>query len=223
MMPTIMEGADAMELVAQVEDFSASFLQPEQQRVILVANNRLMSEAKLREIAIAPEDILVQFNAPLLFELFREQPCHKVHLFNANSEGAWWGFPKDSIPEHYYSGQAHASCTLLFTRWISEAVKRYLAGKPGLSGGSFEPQRHLPNFTYPAKKIPTVGFSGVAYFRHVNVLRRLLKLPPLQLVLLGFTGVYPRGGRWPGHDFDYEQQSYALWLDLERPDMMEQA
>jgi hypothetical protein len=57
---------------------------------------------------------------------------------------------------------------------------------------------------------------SVSFFRSLNWVRRQQDHKPLELHMIGFTGVYAPGKAWPGHDFAFEQQVYATWLDLRR-------
>jgi len=50
----------------------------------------------------------------------------------------------------------------------------------------------------------------------VKVARYLHGLPVFSIVTVGFTGVYPEGLGWAGHDFGYEQAALRTWLDVER-------
>ena len=78
------------------------------------------------------------------------------------------------------------------------------------------PKRHVAAWRYPEQRIPSAGFIVASYLRQVNVARYLLGRPTFPIMTLGFTGQYPKGLGWAGHDFAYEQAALRTWLDVER-------
>jgi hypothetical protein len=202
---------------SKIQDWVRPFLTSDRERVIFIANNPEIDEADIVALDIQPDDTLIQFNKAPFFEICREAHCHKIHVFNYGA-GKWWGFSSEAEPNHDYMSQKSQSITLLFRNYFSPEIKSFLKARRETTIGGVLNLKHIPQNIYPEGKAPSIGFVTVLYFRYINNLRFLEGLRPLKLVLLGFSGKYPSGKSWSGHDFKFEQKNYDTWLDLSRLD-----
>ncbi len=196
-------------------DAAAGLLNPELARVFLIANNPAIGD-DWYDAGLSRADMIVQFNRAVHFERLADQPCHKMHVFAASGRSCW-GFTEDGEPEHPYERQQAASLILAVLNWLPEAVRPYWARIEGRARlMEIYPATHIPLFSYPAGRAPSVGFATAGLLRTANWLRRRSGGQPLELVLVGFTGNYPAGQAWAGHDFAYEQECYRTWCELRR-------
>ena len=197
-------------------DAAAAFLDPRITRVFFIANNKDIAPAVFESWDPGATDIVVQYNRPAHFEALTRYSCHKVHFFSPNTRSCW-GFMDDARPELQYDEQPFCSLTFAVAHWIPSSVRPYFEGLQARARHmAIVPDRHIALYCYPAGKSPSAGFMSVAFFRSLNWIRRQQGHKPLELAMIGFTGVYGPGKAWPGHDFAFEQQVYATWLDLRR-------
>jgi len=190
---------------------SEHFLQAPLQRAVLVANNRDIGAAWFEAVSFGPADLLVQFNQPFYFDRLRGVKCHKLHVFNAKM-GRFWGFDDDGAPQKEFHAQDAQSLTFLFANNRPAPLTAYLEGLPAdIHRTSFHPVQDMPDFFYPAGKWPSAGYAAVTFLRLVNELRRARGDGEISIKLVGFTGRYPAGGAWNGHDFAFEQAQYEAW------------
>jgi len=202
---------------------SLRFVSNSYAKAIFIANNPLISPEIASALDISEDDIVVQFNKAMFFDLFSSLLCHKTLVFNENSDGSYWGFTKSGIPERDYLAQAAREISIYFTRSMREAAKAYLITLTGDAyGGIIEKSWEAPLYAYPKDAVSSVGFKTLQFFRLLNNLRILSQKKPIRLVLVGFAGMPYQKAAWGYHDFEYEQKVYDTWLDLIRLDHMGQ-
>jgi len=205
------------ELSLRIDQAFDRFIKCDYKRVVFVANNPNISDETSKLINLDATDVLVQFNKALFFDVFSSFLCYKVHVFNANGEGSYWGFDREGLPQRDYTRQAASELMFLFTSWLSDGARLYLNSISDVGDWSIMYKQWEPSlYIYPAKMKPSVGFQAVSYFNVVNLLRVLHGKERFKLELVGFTGVYPPGAAWALHDFTFEQKVYETWLDLVR-------
>ncbi len=194
-----------------------AYLAPRLGRHFLIANDPRLDANVFDALAPEPRDAIVQFNGAALFERAAAVACRKLHVFQGNGVGLNSGFDAEGRPQHDWRAQQATEIILIYTFWKCGAIAR---GWPVDTASMVEqvisPKRHLAAWRYPEHGVPSAGFIIAAYLRQVNVARHLLGLPVFPIVTVGFTGVYPEGLGWAGHDFDYEQAALRTWLDVER-------
>lgn len=211
--------------VIDLPDSLATFLSSSIKRVVFLANNPNVASALLNGLALSEEDVLVQYNTPMFFDIFARRLCHKVHMFSQKHWGYCWGFTDTGAPNRDYVGQDFASLTFFMLRRVPELLCPYLQSVSDRATVALISNADVPlyctlgqcgehEYNYPTGKTPSAGFSSINVFRFINWLRYLRSVPRAELVAIGFTGVYQSGYPWEGHDFSYEQCAYTGWLDL---------
>jgi hypothetical protein len=199
-----------------VPDAATAFLEPEISRVFLIANNKDIAVRVFESLNLGANDIVVQYNKALFFATLAGYSCHKLHFFSPHIRSCW-GFTDEARPELDYDAQQCCSLTFAVAHWIPSSVRPYFEGLNGRARHmAIVPDRHIALYCYPAGKSPSAGFMAVGFFRSLNWIRRQRGCRPLEISMLGFTGVYAPGKAWQGHDFAFEQKVYDTWLDLRR-------
>jgi hypothetical protein len=199
-----------------VPEAAERFLDGEIERVFLIANNRDLSPSVIESWNLGDSDVVVQYNRPVHFDMLARRKCHKLHFYYPN-ERACWGFTDDGQPEEDYHLQAFRSLTFAMANVIPRRVWPYLQSLDGTAHAmAVIPARHVILHQYPAGRLPSCGFISVGFFRFLHWIRRQQARPELELFLAGFTGIYPPGIAWAGHDFTFEQAVYGTWTDLIR-------
>lgn len=168
-------------------------------RVILLANNPMISQEHIDALAISPDDLVVSFNKCRNLALLRRQ-WHNLFIHRHNyRKGGYFGFP--------YKGW------LRFFPWFNTRFHSVLLGGEAESlpaahrSASFLPLRQsfpaLEGYPYerlPTRGGPSTGFYAVAFFDYV----KRLKQTDYEIVLVGFSD--EGGSFWDGHAWDFERE-----------------
>jgi hypothetical protein len=194
-----------------------AYMVPRLGRHFLIANDPRLDPGVLDALAPESHDAIVQFNGAALFDRAAGFACRKLHVFQGNGVGLNFGFDAEGRPLRDWRAQQATEIILVYTFWKCGAIARgWPVEDTSIVEHVVSPTRHLAAWRYPDHFMPSAGFIIAAYLRQVNVARYLLGLPVFPIVTVGFTGVYPQGLGWAGHDFDYEQAALRTWLDVER-------
>jgi hypothetical protein len=200
----------------QLDTALAQLVQGKFRRAIFVANNPDVNEAAFDRLKIDESDIVIQFNKSIFYQAIKKIKCLKVHVFNFNKDEDWWGFSNNKSIDERYLQQSSSGIILIFTRWMAEYIKNYLTENSCLVRGTIlNPDWRPLHYGYTPDKFPSAGFEILNLFRDINTIRYFCNEPTIQLVEIGFSGIYPPT-TWSGHDFAFEQKVYATWLDLKR-------
>jgi hypothetical protein len=202
----------------QISVRAAHLLTPNLARIFIVANNPAIDSHIFGLLQISQQDLLVQFNKPAHFNVLAPLLCHKLHFHNRNHKGSCWGFQADGRPECDLTAQFYESLTFATTDFIPEPIQVYLDGLGGNVHRLAISSQDIALYCYPPSKMPSAGFTAVSFFRSLNWIRQCHGLKPVHLTIVGFTGIYPPGKAWCGHDFAFEQHAYRLWVDVRKLD-----
>lgn len=189
-------------------------LEPTLQRAFLIANNPSIDCHVFERFQLGRHDLLVEFNRAIFFDTFAAVSCHKLHFHNRNHLGSCWGFKPNGQPERDLGAQECEGLTFATTDFIPPIIHDYLdtldrqVHRLAISAGD------IPLYCYPQHKMPSAGFTALSFLRGINWIRQCQHDKPLELTIVGFTGVYPPGKAWCGHHFAFEQYSYRSWLDV---------
>jgi hypothetical protein len=173
----------------------------------LVANNvNLLRRSRLN---INQNDTLIQFNKSLLFDEYKVIRCHKIHVFNVNELGSYWGFSTGGTPSRAYDQQNYESLTFVFVDELRDCISDFVKHVSTQSKCIIlPPEATFRNFNYPLGKHPSVGFTTALLMLELGRYRKKRGGSLIQQSLLGFTGKYPAGHGYEGHDFEFEQMTY---------------
>lgn len=204
-----------MHFESELDEVTFSLVEGDIPRAILIGNNGSNGE-KFSQLALNAQDVLVQFNQAMFMERFSHICSHKVHIFNAAPDGRYWGFDAGETIRDACCAQKGVSLSFYFAHWLSDAAKAFVVGRRGQVKAGVLFSEGGCQHSYSVNHIPSAGFMAVVQFRLINLLRGLKRRPPIRIVLVGFTGQYTSDSAYAGHDFAYEQASYALWPEIER-------
>lgn len=167
-------------------------------RIILLANNPLLTQAHIDALVIDCSDTVVSFNKCRNFAALRRQHLNVfIHRHNYR-KGGYFGYPYKSM--------------MRFFSWFNSNFYSVLLGgdAPTVSSTkacSFLPLRQafpaLEAYPYeglPSRGGPSTGFYALAFFDYL----KQVKGGDFQILLVGFSD--EGGSFWDGHAWDFERE-----------------
>jgi hypothetical protein len=172
-----------------------------------IANSEAVPVDEVRGRLDPARDLLCQYNLCQHAPAFADPALTSIFFFHMTERGPIHGIAADGTPRADLTafGPGSRACYL----------------RSGFSGDHVPPAIGIPAFTLDTQRlhglfhhsrpgvIPSAGFASTLLFHLVNLRRALDGKPPHPIVLCGFTGEYPNGGAFIGHDFHSERAALA--------------
>ncbi len=197
-------------------------------RIVLVSNDPRIAPEAFDLLRLSERDVVVQFNHSAHNKLIAPTSCAKGYFFQSNHLGGHWGIddngkarfalPSDALgPVGYFFLHRYGNTFELFRENVSESSTIDVIRVFEKHNEPWKSLIHKNN--YPKDKAPTAGFIGVQVIRSLSQWRSAVFGNPLRIILLGFTGSYPKNTNpWNGHDYEYEQCMLRSMSEIVRLD-----
>lgn len=161
--------------------------------IYLISNDIELDEAKINELTISSNDLIVLFNhaRPIQFSKIKNHSNKWLFLRTGHTVAGYWGY-KEAI-RYCLSFKR-----LVFIEKKIEGINLISKYNPNYS--LIEWQDYSNKYDYPFGMCPTSGFISFIFFReNYNT----------KIFLINFTGKGSDGTRgWHLHDYKFEQKYY---------------
>lgn len=181
------------------------------QNIYVIANNSWLSRSILCAIKPSKTDVVVQFNACMHYNYFKNSVCVKFYIFRQDDQSdRFWGF---DLACHRISGEpGRVNCVFVFNREIDRrVVEKSLIRIADVfdecsmvaDGGAPQSFEAVYDPSSGGRISPTTGYLSLRLiFECIQVTQSRAKL-----IAVGFSG--NPISLWSGHQMDHERR----WLE----------